>query len=314
MRWEKSHNSLKEVNLSKLGEDNFRKILPYFGLSLKKVKQEILFQRDLDLDVQLRAVVIDSYKVSDEGFFLFIPDSYIHRIQKKREEIHLRLMKISTILLVEHISFFEAFGIKPDNNAKQRFVLFSFVKRVYDDLIDSNYEPSEVYRTFCRGKTVCTDPEYQLLARLGKLVKHYVPLNEFKNFYKHLPKAHKTQSKKPENAKLQHLKEIAFQKAQYSFLVDSYVMINDLPNDFVEQRKLSAELFQCIDDMSDLKNDLKDSIPTYINQLKDPGKILRDKYAEIYNSMRKAAIDPSLYLYLMNYFMERAIVFSRGGK
>ena len=303
---------IKSFNLSELGRSNCKKILVYFNLSPINKKEQVFFKNEPILDNRLRQVAMDSYRFGDEGFSLFIPDSYIKKVNENLYRIHLRFMKISTILLVEHFLFFNAFGIKLDSAAKKRFVLFSFVKRVYDDLIDTYHDPPEVYGTFCSGKTSRNDPEYELLAHLGKIINLYVPPDDFKNFYNILPNVHKAQSRMPENSELEHLKEVAFQKARHSFLVDSYVMIDDLSVEFVEQRKVTAELFQCTDDMVDLKEDLEDGKSTYINQSLDPEKTLRDKYSKIYDSMMKNTIRPQLYLYLMKYFMERAIFRSIG--
>lgn len=312
MNFDKIDDMINSFNLSELGRANCKKILVYFNLSPEIEKKQVFFKKEPNFDKELRNVAIDSYRLGDEGFSSFIPDSYIQKVNENLDRIHFRFLKISTILLVEHLLFFNAFGIKPDSAAKRRFVLFSFVKRVYDDLIDISHDPPEVYGTFCSGKTFRNDPEFELLAHFGRIINLYAPPDGFKNFYNILPEVHKAQSRMPDNSTLEHLKEVAFQKARHSFLVDSYVMIDDLSVEFIKQRKVTAELFQCTDDMSDLKEDLEDGKPTYINQSVDPEKTLRDKYSEVYDSMIKTASQPQLYLYLMNYFMERAISSSIG--
>ena len=192
-------------------------------------------------------------------------------------------------------------------------MLFRSVKRVYDDLIDHDNNPFEVYDTFCKGKTISDGLEYKLLAHLGSLAKQYIPKENFNKFYNYLPKAHKTQSAKPKNKELEHLKKIAFEKAHYSFLVDSYVMINVLPNMFVKIRMKSAELFQCIDDMSDLKEDISIDKPTYINQLNNPEKKLFEKFNKIKKYLEKDGDKPILYLYLMRFFIDTSINHSSKG-
>jgi len=308
MNPDKNSNALSfKSNLSELGRAKYERILSYFDLTSENEKQQINFQRDSILDKELKRIVEDSYKYGDKGFLSFIPESYIQGVGDTPDQIYLRFSKISTILLVEHLCFFNAFGIKPSSDAKKRSVLFSYIKRVYDDLVDTGNNPDEVYRVICNGKTQRNDPEFKLLAHLGKLIKAYAPPNEFKNFYCLWLKAHRTQSKKPENPTLQHLREIAYGKVRYSFLVDSYVMINDLSSVILNQRKISAELFQCTDDLNDMQRDLEAGLFNYLNRSSDPEKIIREKYSEVAASMNKIAPQPRLYLYLMEYFMERAI-------
>jgi len=302
---------LKNLDLSKLGKTSYNKITSYFGLDSDYEDKHINFKRNQALDKNLKKFVEKSYQISDKCFLSFIPETYIQNVGYSPEEIYLRFTKISTMLLVEHWLFFNAFGIELNDEAKIRSALFSFLKRTFDDLIDSSDDPlnkrNEVRKIFYTGKTLCENPEYKLFAHFSRLIHQHVPKDDFKNFYNVLPTTSESQSIKPDNTSLEHLKKIEFYKARNSFFADSYVIINDLSNDFIEMRKLSAELFQCIDDMSDFKEDLDAGKPTYINQSPDPEKTLRGKYSEIYNSINNVASKPHLYLYLMEYFLEKGI-------
>lgn len=307
-----SDQIIEDKRFRKIKKKSYDRILTYFGLSINKQNEFGEFKRDNELDMELKKIIEICYQIGHRSFLLFIPREYIAKQQDKINDIHLRFMKISTILMVEHILFFKAFNNDIDKKAMIRFSLFSFVKRVYDDLIDNNNNPTEIYETFLEGNTESDNIEYKLLAHLGSLARKYIPEKNFYNFYNNLPKAHKTQSAKPKNKKLAHLKKIAFEKAHYSFLVDSYLMVNILSTIFIRLRKKSAELFQCIDDMSDQKEDLLMNKPTYINQVNNPKDKLDKKYNEIKKSLEKYSENPILYLYLMRFFINSSIAHNRG--
>lgn len=306
MDFETINNVKNSCKLSEFGRKKYWKILSYFGLPSDE-KREIDFQRESNLDLELRKLVENSYRYSDEGFSLFVPKFYVRKVEEPLEQAYLRLTKISTILLVEHSLFFDAFGIHLDDEAKKRLVLFSFFKRACDDLVDPTYDPSDVYKIIQGKKNVRGDPESRLAVHLRKMMSLCAPTDQFSNFYKLLPEIRVARRRNIKDSKYEYLKEVARQKSSKSFRLDSYVMINDLPDDFIALRKLTAELFQYIDDMNDFNEDLETGKYTYINQSPDPEKTVRDKFSEVVDAINTNASRFNLYLYLMKYFMERAI-------
>ena len=61
--------------------------LSYFGLTPENKKQQLNFKRELTLDRQLEKIVKDSLKYSNEGFSLFIPESYVKSVKENKDEV-----------------------------------------------------------------------------------------------------------------------------------------------------------------------------------------------------------------------------------
>jgi hypothetical protein len=252
-------------------------------------------------DAALTGIFRKSLLASDQGYVKFIPSWY--KKKNGTTESYHRFIKIATMLLAEHESFFNAFDIAVDDAARQRSVLFSFIKRVYDDLVDDVHaNPAEVYAA-CRGilSAEQTDPEYRLLAHFKSINKQLTPREKFPHFYAILPQTHELQSAEATSETAQ---DITFKKAQHSFLADSYIMVDDLSQNVITARAKTAELFQCCDDMYDLDEDARNGKKTYLNQTANPVIALQDKYDEIAAYMKNVAPHPELFLRFMYRTMQ----------
>lgn len=250
------------------------------------------------------------FKASDEGFKDFIPPWYLTQSKFTPEQSYFRFVKISTILLGEHSSFFNAFNILLDKQAKKRYVLLAFLKRTYDDLLDeANARPKDLFGGEPSEKLL-PNLEYALLLHLRQTIRRVAPYEQFPNYYNTLERTHNAQSRTPEK---DNVKEVIFEKARLSFLIDTYIMVNELSDKFIHARCLTAELFNCLDDFYDYEVDLSKGIWTYINQCSNPENALREKYKEAATYLRCVAPNPEPYLEGIFEAMEGLIIARKQG-
>ena len=246
---------------------------------------------------------------SDRGFKEFIPEWYCAQSKLESNQLYYRFMKIATLLLFEHVSFLNAFQIFPDKNAKRRCVLLSFLKRTYDDLLDTTDISPKDLLDAKPNERLMANSECALLLHLRKKIREIVPQDSFPNYYRILASVHAAQSEEP---KKENVKEIIFKKSQASFLIDMSIMVNDLPKAVIDAISVTSEFFACMDDYYDCNEDLSEGKMTYINQCANPEDALQKKYEEMTRYLQKHAPCPEPYLRGLRSFME-IVLFARRG-
>jgi hypothetical protein len=250
-------------------------------------------------------ILYDCLLVSDRGFREFIPEDYLSNSGMTRQQAYYRLVKTSSLLLFTRSLFFSAFGISLDNQAKRRCVCFAFIKRIYDDLLDNDQvDPKYLFGIEANEQSL-DKPEYVLLLGLRNTLKKVAPLEKFPNFYALRSEVHRVQAEKPTP---ENVKEVIFNKLRLGLLLDAYIMVNDLKDNFIEALSVVAEFFACLDDFYDLEEDRFYGRLTYINQCPDPEKSLREKYGEMVKYMRKHTPYPDKYIEGMESLLKVVII------
>lgn len=225
-------------------------------------------------------------RASDAAFGDFIPAWYITESKIKAEKLYYRFFKNGAILLYEHTSLFLAFDILVDAKAQKRCVLLTFLKRVYDDLLDNEHLDKEILFNPQPNKELLVNAEYRLFLELRKKVREVAPILEFGNYYATLKEVHAAQDAK---------NSIPY-KIKNGFLLDMYIMINDLPQELIRALDVTADFFACVDNFYDLDEDLARGKVTEINQSADPQGALEQKFRETAVYLRANSPNPEGYL------------------
>ncbi len=225
-------------------------------------------------------------RASDAAFKEFIPAWYIAKSKIKPEQLYYRFFKMGAILLYEHTSLFLAYNIPVDAKAKNRCLLIAFLKRVYDDLLDNDQINKDVLFNQLPNKELLHNSEYRLFLDLRKKVRECAPPAEFTNYYATLKQVNDAQdSNNPIPYKIKN-----------GFLLDMYIMMNDLPQELIRALDVTAEFFACLDNLYDYEEDLLKGKITEINQSADPKKMLEHKFQETVVYLRGNSPNPDGYL------------------
>ncbi|MFH0918552.1 MAG: hypothetical protein V1830_05405 [Candidatus Omnitrophota bacterium] len=249
-------------------------------------------------------------RASDAGFKEFIPAWYIAKFKIKPEQLYYRFFKMGTILLYEHVSLFSAYNISVDNPAKKRCILIAFLKRVYDDLLDNEHIDKEILFNNQPNPELLDNANYRIFLYLRKKIREVAPPAEFGNYYATLKEVNDAQGLP---VALAGVKNTVSYKIKNGFLLDMYIMMNDLPAELIRAMDVTAEFFACLDDFYDYDEDLAKGKPTYINQSPDPKKALERKYEEITVYLRAESPNCDGYLKGMGSLMNN-VFFARQNK
>lgn len=285
-------------------------------LFLKNIRDKFLSKAVAQGDLQLYYKDVffnkpdfwkESFLVCDKAFDRFIPKTYLDFIYSVRKpfDVYFRFNKMAVLLLLEHLSLFEAYQIPVDKAAKMRSALLSFLKRIYDDLLDDSlFSPQELF-SMDPSEELLKDPEFHLYYHLRKTIRKSAPPELFPNYYSILEKTHHAQSAKPTRETAQ---DMISQKVECSMLMDSYIMINNLPESFLNARLKTAHFLSCLDDLYDIEEDISKGKITYMNQIKYPEKEFQKIYDDILSYLKVNALSPKKYIqytgYLFNYVLE----------
>ena len=225
-------------------------------------------------------------RASDAAFKKFIPNWYIAESKIKPEQLYYRFFKMGAILLYEHTSLFSAYNISVDKKAKNRCILLAFLKRVYDDLLDNEHLNKEVLFNLQPNKELMHNAEYRLFLDLRKRIRQLAPALEFANYYSILKKVHDAQAAST---------PIPY-KIKNGFLLDMYIMMNDLPEELIRAMDVTAEFFAWLDNFYDYDEELAKGKITEINQSVDPKITLEQKFEETAAYLRDNSPNPDGYL------------------
>ena len=242
-------------------------------------------------------------RASDAGFGEFIPAWYIAGSKIKPEQLYYRFFKMGVVLLYEHASLFLAYNISVDTKAKRRCILLAFLKRVYDDLLDNEHIDKEILFDRQPNKELLDNADYRLFLDLRKKIRAIAPPAEFRNYYAMLKEVNDAQGAKT---------PIPY-KIKNGFLLDMYIMMNDLPEELIRALDVTAEFFACLDDFYDYDEDLAKGKITYINQSRDPQGALEQKFEETAVYLRGNSPNPDGYLKGVGNLM-KSIFFTREKK
>ncbi len=246
-------------------------------------------------------------RVSDAAFKEFIPAWYITQSKIKPEKLYYRFFKIAAILLYEHLSLFAAFNITVDTQAQKRGVLLSFLKRVYDDLLDNENMNKEILFNSQSSQESLGNADYRLFLELRKKVREVALPAEFNNYYTTLEQVHDAQGVMSGDEK-----NIPY-SVKNGFLLDMYIIKNDLPRQLLLALEITSELFAYIDDFYDYDEDLAKGKLTRINQNPDPESALKEKFQETAAYLRAHSPNPDAYLKGVDNLMQN-VLFARGHK
>lgn len=249
-------------------------------------------------------------KASDSGFKEFIPAWYIVQSKLKPEQLYYRFFKMGAILLYEHTSLFLAYNIVPDAQAKRRCILLAFLKRVYDDLLDNEHVDNEVLFNNSPDKKLMDNVDYRLFLEFRKKIREVALPAEFGNYYALLKKVNDAQGSRVIQ---DDAGDTIPYKIKNGFLLDMYIMMNDLPQELVCALDVTAEFFACLDEFYDYDDDLAKGKLTYINQSLNPKEALEKKYEEAAIYLRKHSPNPDGYLKGLGNLMKN-VLFTREKK
>ncbi|MCX5700637.1 MAG: hypothetical protein NTZ63_03770 [Candidatus Omnitrophica bacterium] len=249
-------------------------------------------------------------RASDSGFKEFIPDWYIAGSKIKPEQLYYRFFKMGAVLLYEHSSLFLAYNISVDTKAKKRCILLAFLKRVYDDLIDNEHIGKDILFNSQPNIGLMNNADYRLFLDLRKKIREVASPLEFVNYYATLKEVNDAQGilacdKSVENT-------IPY-KIKNGFLLDMYIMMNDLPDELIRALDVTAEFFACLDNFYDYDEDLAKGKITYINQSIDPKGALEQKFEKAAVYLRKNSPNPDGYLKGLGSLM-KIVLFAREKK
>jgi hypothetical protein len=248
------------------------------------------------------------FRASDAGFKEFMPAWYIRQSKIRLEQLYYRFFKMGAILLFEHTGLFLAYNITPDDQAKKRCILLAFLKRVYDDLLDTSGMDKESLFALEPNKELAADPDYRLFLELRKKIRELAAPVKFVNYYALL----KAVSDAQDNRMIGGGENTPY-KIKNGFLLDMYIMMNDLPPEINRAMDVTAEFFACLDDFYDYDEDLARSKVTCINQSRDPKGELEKKYAQAAAYLRQNSPNPDAYLKGVKRLMEN-VFFLRENK
>lgn len=258
-----------------------------------------------------RDLWMESLCVCDEACRDYVPVSYLARRDRDaRDRTYFWLTKIGNYLLIEQMLLFRAYHIEVDRDAKKRLALFAMLKRVYDDLLDEGrYDPDLLLRLDTESERL-EDPDYALLQQLRGLIRKLAPRSAFPNYYAQLERTHAAQSRVagPEDAQ-----EVVLEKTICAMLLDTFIMCDDLPEAFLDARRVTAEFISGCDDFYDMELDRKEGKVTYMNQADDPEAALREIVDRVHAYLRKNAPDPAKYISFTRGTAEYIVASRHGG-
>jgi hypothetical protein len=249
-------------------------------------------------------------KVSDAGFGEFIPAWYSAESKIKPEQLYYRFFKMGAMLLYEHTSLFSAYNITPDIKAKKRCILLAFLKRVYDDLLDNEHIDKEVLFNRQPNKKLLANADYRLFLYFREKIREMAPPLKFGNYYALLKEVNDAQGVYTVR---EGEEDIISYKIKNGFLLDMYIMMNDLPQELIRALDVTAEFFACLDEFYDYDEDLAKGKVTYINQSPDPKAALENKFEETTAYLRVHSPNPQGYLKGLGNLMKN-ILFTREKK
>lgn len=241
-----------------------------------------------------RGAFRENLRFVDKQFFEDVPKEYLSESERAPQAVYTRFVTYSAFLLTGQKKFFSAFDMYPDKEADRRLILFGFLQRHYDDLLDDlGATKEDIYNVTFLGRP-SDNPELRLLHNFREKIKELIPWQEFLHFYSLLKKTHDLQSVRL--TKSDDIKEMTFERARCGFWTNLYVMVNNLPEDVKKAGGLVAEFAQCLDDLADLEEDRKNGILTYVNQSKNPEMIVREKFEQVRTYFRDTAPNPEPFL------------------
>ncbi len=232
-------------------------------------------------------------RASDAGFKEFIPRWYKKECKLKAEQLYYRFFKMAAVLLYEHTSLFLAYNILPDRKAQRRCILMAFLKRVYDDLLDNEHIDKEVLFKQESNQKLLANADYRLFLDLRKKIRELAPIAKFGNYYATLKAVNDAQGVPDARENVE--KAVPY-KIKNGFLLDMYIMMNDLPIDLIRALDLTADFFAGLDNFYDYDEDLADGKINYINQSADPKRALLRKFEETAEYLRQYSPNPDGYL------------------
>lgn len=245
-------------------------------------------------------------RASDAGFKKFIPAWYIAESKIKPEQLYYRFFKMGAILLYEHTSLFSAYNLVVDTRAQGRCILLAFLKRVYDDLLDNEHIDKEVLFNRQPNPDLLGNADYRLLLDFRKKIREIALPSEFTNYYALLKEVNAAQSPGVSNNTIPY-------KIRNGFLLDMYIMMNNLPLELVRALDVTAEFFAYLDDFYDYDEDLAKGKTTQINQSPDPRVTLEKKYAQAAIYLKAHSPNPDGYLKGLGNLMQN-VFFTRENK
>ena len=249
-------------------------------------------------------------RASDAGFKEFIPAWYISQSKIKPEQLYYRFFKMGAVLLYEHTSLFLAYNISVGIKAKRRCILLAFLKRVYDDLLDNEHIDKGILFNRQPNKELMDNADYRLFLDFRKKIREIAPPAEFVNYYAMLKEVNDAQG--TQFAEDGEKNTIPY-KIKNGFLLDMYIMMNDLPQELIRALDVTAEFFAFLDDFYDYDEDLVKGKITYINQSADPRRALEQKYEETAAYLRSNSPNPYGYLKGVGNLMKN-VLFTRENK
>ncbi len=249
-------------------------------------------------------------RASDAGFKEFIPNWYIAGSKIKPEQLYYRFFKMGAVLLYEHTSLFLAYNISVDAKAKRRCILIAFLKRVYDDLLDNEHIDKGALFDLQPNKDLLGNADYRLFLDLRKKIRKIAPPEEFVNYYARLKEVSDAQGASAVGGGIKN--NIPY-KIKNGFLLDMYIMMNNLPEGIIRALDITAEFFAYLDDFYDYDEDLVKGKITYINQSRDPQVALEIKYEEAVVYLRGNSPNPDGYLKGVGNLMKN-VLFTRENK
>jgi len=249
-------------------------------------------------------------RASDAGFKEFIPAWYIAQSKVKPEQLYYRFFKMGAILLYEHSSLFSAYNISVDTQAKRRCILMAFLKRVYDDLVDDEHIDKEVLFDNQPNKELLNNADYRLFLDFRKRIREIAPLSQFGNYYATLKEVNDAQGVQPIGNTARS--PIPY-KIRNGFLLDMYIMMNNLPSELIRALDVTAEFFACLDEFYDYDEDRVKGKITYIKQRQNPKVALEKKYEETAIYLGSNSPNPDGYLKGLGNLMKN-VLFTRENK
>jgi hypothetical protein len=244
---------------------------------------------------------------SDRAFKEFIPAWYIALSKVKPEQLYYRFFKMGAILLYEHLSLFSAYNIRVDFAGQKRCLLFAFLKRVYDDLLDNEHiDKTHLFSDQPRPELL-DNAEYRLLLEFRKKIRVMAQPERFPNYYALLKEVNDAQglslSVKSANKAIPY-------KIKNGFLLDMYIMMNALPGELIRAMDVTAEFFAYLDDFYDYEQDLAQGKATDINQSQNAQSSLEQKFQQAADYLRANSPNPDGYLKGIGNLMKN-VIFTR---
>lgn len=298
------------ISLSPYGKRLFRRLLKMFYNA-----RSLPFYKDLASTIDLTFNTdknrwYSCLGLSDAGFKEFIPSWYLKEAKFTPDQTYYRFLKIAAFLLYEHICLFMAYNIVLDNKAKKRSILLSFIKRVYDDLMDNEGIDNKVLFDRTLHNELMGNVEYRLLVHLRNKVREIAPVEEFPNYYSTIERVNEAQAAQN---KANSVRDAIPYRIRNGFILDFYIMMNDPPQALINGLDITACFYACLDEFYDIDDDLAKGKITFMNQSLDPDKAIREKYEDTAVYLRKYSPNPQEYLKAMRNLMSN-IAFLREKK